>query len=124
MAPPYPNPVRSASVISFALSEPAKVDVNVYDVINNGALVRKLLPRQELPAGPHNLPPSARSPPPTSSTSSRGCRRRAAERSCAAFLRKIAAGEYEGLGDVTTLAEPEVVEKLIAQHAEQVSARG
>jgi acetyl-CoA synthetase len=35
------------------------------------------------------------------------------------ILRKIAAGEYDGLGDVTTLAEPEVVEKLIAQHAEQ-----
>jgi acetyl-CoA synthetase len=32
------------------------------------------------------------------------------------ILRKIAAGEYEGLGDVTTLAEPEVVEKLIEQH--------
>jgi len=40
------------------------------------------------------------------------------------ILRKIAAGEYEGLGDVTTLAEPEVVEKLIAQHAEQAGARG
>jgi len=32
------------------------------------------------------------------------------------ILRKIAAGEYEGLGDVTTLAEPEVVEKLIEEH--------
>ena len=32
------------------------------------------------------------------------------------ILRKIASGEYEGLGDVTTLAEPEVVEKLIAEH--------
>ena len=30
--------------------------------------------------------------------------------------RKIASGEYEGMGDVTTLAEPEVVEKLVAQH--------
>ena len=32
------------------------------------------------------------------------------------ILRKIAAGEYDGLGDTTTLAEPEVVEKLVAQH--------
>jgi acetyl-CoA synthetase len=32
------------------------------------------------------------------------------------ILRKIAAGEYEGLGDISTLAEPEVVEKLIAEH--------
>ena len=32
------------------------------------------------------------------------------------ILRKIAAGEYEGLGDVTTLADPSVVEKLIEGH--------
>ena len=32
------------------------------------------------------------------------------------ILRKIASGEYSGLGDITTLAEPEVVEKLIEQH--------
>ncbi|MCM2257380.1 MAG: acetate--CoA ligase [Vicinamibacteria bacterium] len=32
------------------------------------------------------------------------------------ILRKIAASEYEGLGDLTTLAEPEVVERLIAEH--------
>jgi len=32
------------------------------------------------------------------------------------ILRQIAAGEYEGLGDVTTLAEPEVVERLVDEH--------
>ncbi len=32
------------------------------------------------------------------------------------ILRKIAAGEYEGLGDLTTLAEPEVVERLVEEH--------
>ncbi len=32
------------------------------------------------------------------------------------ILRKIASHEYEGMGDITTLAEPEVVEKLIEQH--------
>ena len=32
------------------------------------------------------------------------------------ILRKIAAGEYDGLGDLTTLAEPEVVERLITEH--------
>jgi acetyl-CoA synthetase len=32
------------------------------------------------------------------------------------ILRKIAGSEYDGMGDVTTLAEPEVVEKLIEQH--------
>ena len=36
------------------------------------------------------------------------------------ILRKIASGEYEGLGDVTTLAEPEVVEKLVHQHRARV----
>jgi acetyl-CoA synthetase len=32
------------------------------------------------------------------------------------ILRKIAAGEYEGLGDVTTLADPGVVESLVGEH--------
>jgi acetyl-CoA synthetase len=32
------------------------------------------------------------------------------------ILRKIAASEYDGLGDVSTLAEPDVVERLIAEH--------
>jgi acetyl-CoA synthetase len=32
------------------------------------------------------------------------------------ILRKIAGSDYEGLGDLTTLAEPEVVERLIEEH--------
>jgi acetyl-CoA synthetase len=32
------------------------------------------------------------------------------------ILRKIAAGEYEELGDITTLADPGVVEKLVDDH--------
>jgi len=32
------------------------------------------------------------------------------------ILRNIAGGEYEGLGDVTTLAESEVVDRLIEEH--------
>jgi acetyl-CoA synthetase len=32
------------------------------------------------------------------------------------ILRKVAAGEYGGLGDVTTLADPDVVEKLVTEH--------
>jgi acetyl-CoA synthetase len=32
------------------------------------------------------------------------------------ILRQIATSEYEGLGDLTTLAEPEVVERLIGEH--------
>jgi acetyl-CoA synthetase len=35
------------------------------------------------------------------------------------ILRKIASSEYEGLGDVTTLADPEVVDKLIGEHKAQ-----
>ena len=38
------------------------------------------------------------------------------------ILRRIAAGEYEGLGDVTTLAEPDVVAALVGQHKERASA--
>ncbi len=32
------------------------------------------------------------------------------------ILRKIASSEYTGLGDVTTLADPDVVDRLIAEH--------
>ena len=32
------------------------------------------------------------------------------------ILRKIANSEYEGLGDLSTLADPEVVERLVAEH--------
>ena len=35
-------------------------------------------------------------------------------------LRKIAAGEYTGLGDVTTLADPAVVDQLIEAHKKLV----
>ncbi len=39
------------------------------------------------------------------------------------ILRKIAASEYDGLGDLTTLAEPEVVERLIQDHKAGAGAR-
>jgi len=39
------------------------------------------------------------------------------------ILRKIAASEYDGLGDTTTLAEPEVVERLVEQHRARLTAR-
>ncbi|MFT3710642.1 MAG: acetate--CoA ligase [Archangium sp.] len=35
------------------------------------------------------------------------------------ILRKIAAAEYEGMGDLSTLADPEVVSKLIDEHKAQ-----
>jgi acetyl-CoA synthetase len=38
------------------------------------------------------------------------------------ILRKIASSEYTGLGDVTTLADPDVVDKLIEQHRTTVGA--
>ena len=36
------------------------------------------------------------------------------------ILRKIAGSEYDGLGDTSTLAEPDVVERLIAEHKDRV----
>jgi len=35
------------------------------------------------------------------------------------ILRKVASSEYEGLGDVSTLAEPDVVQRLIDEHKGQ-----
>ena len=37
------------------------------------------------------------------------------------ILRNIAAGEYEDMGNVTTLADPAVVETLIKAHKEMVA---
>jgi len=37
------------------------------------------------------------------------------------ILRKVASSEYDGMGDITTLAEPEVVDKLIEQHRARVA---
>ena len=33
------------------------------------------------------------------------------------ILRKIASSDYDNLGDISTLAEPEVVAKITAQHS-------
>ena len=38
------------------------------------------------------------------------------------ILRKIAAAEYEDLGDITTLADPSVVEKLVEDHRQHSAA--
>jgi acetyl-CoA synthetase len=37
------------------------------------------------------------------------------------ILRKIANSEYEDLGDITTLADPSVVEKLVADHQQHAA---
>jgi acetyl-CoA synthetase len=37
------------------------------------------------------------------------------------ILRKIAAGEYSGLGDTSTLADPEVVDRLVQEHQSRVA---
>jgi len=40
------------------------------------------------------------------------------------ILRKIAAAEYDGLGDTSTLAEPAVVDRLIREHREESDTKG
>jgi acetyl-CoA synthetase len=35
------------------------------------------------------------------------------------ILRKVAASEYEGLGDLSTLAEADVVQRLIEEHRKE-----
>jgi acetyl-CoA synthetase len=37
------------------------------------------------------------------------------------ILRKVASSEYDGLGDVTTLAEPDVVQRLIEEHQQSIA---
>ena len=60
--------------------------------------------------------PSAPSPRPTASRSTPGLPKTRSGKIMRRILRKIAAGEYEELGDITTLAEPAVVEKLVDAH--------
>jgi acetyl-CoA synthetase len=38
------------------------------------------------------------------------------------ILRKIASGEYTGLGDITTLADPDVVDRLVSEHQARAAA--
>ena len=38
------------------------------------------------------------------------------------ILRKIASGEYTGLGDITTLADPDVVDRLVSEHQAKAGA--
>jgi acetyl-CoA synthetase len=38
------------------------------------------------------------------------------------ILRNIAAGEYSDMGNITTLADPSVVEALVETHKEMVAA--
>ena len=56
---------------------------------------------------------SARSPPPTASSSRPACRRRAPARSCAASCARSPPATPSDLGDISTLADPAVVEKLV-----------
>jgi acetyl-CoA synthetase len=35
------------------------------------------------------------------------------------ILRRVAASQYDGMGDITTLAEPDVVDRLVAEHQAQ-----
>jgi acetyl-CoA synthetase len=32
------------------------------------------------------------------------------------ILRKIASSEYDGMGDISTLAEPDIVNRLVEEH--------
>ncbi len=40
------------------------------------------------------------------------------------ILRKIGEGNYDGLGDISTLAEPQVVEEIVAGHKAGVGSKG
>jgi acetyl-CoA synthetase len=40
------------------------------------------------------------------------------------ILRKIGEGNYDGLGDISTLAEPHVVEEIVAGHKAGVGSKG
>jgi flagellar hook assembly protein FlgD len=51
--PPYPNPFSTSTTLSFALSEPQRVRVGVYD--QTGKLIKRLISETLLGSGHHRV---------------------------------------------------------------------
>ncbi len=98
----YPHEIRGQGIFAFVLLNPG------YDTVPPGELVGSLKEQVRTAIGPFAAPDRILVSPGLPKTRSGKIMRR--------ILRKIAAGEYEGMGDVSTLADPSVVEALIAAH--------
>jgi len=99
----FPHEIKGQGIFAYVIVNPDQIDADPTELV--GALKEQV--RHGI--GPFAAPDEILIAPGLPKTRSGKIMRR--------ILRQIAAGEYTGLGDVTTLAEPEVVEVLIGEHA-------
>jgi acetyl-CoA synthetase len=98
----YPHEIKGQGIFAYVILNAAADDLEPADLI--GALKEQV--RHVI--GPIATPDQILIVPGLPKTRSGKIMRR--------ILRKVAAAEYENLGNLTTLADPEVVERLIAAH--------
>ena len=98
----FPHEIKGTGVSAYVLVNPE------HEQRDRAELVAELRQQVRQVIGPFATPDHIQIAPGLPKTRSGKIMRR--------ILRQISAGEYENLGDVTTLAEPDVVEKLVAEH--------
>jgi acetyl-CoA synthetase len=98
----YPHPIKGEGIYAYVLLNAGFAEMDKEDLI--GALKQQVRHAIGAFAAPDVIHVAAGLP----KTRSGKIMRR--------ILRKVAASEYEGLGDLTTLAEPAVVNTLIEEH--------
>ncbi|MCC6672509.1 MAG: acetate--CoA ligase [Planctomycetes bacterium] len=98
----YPHDIKGTGIYAFVM--PSAAFANVDHAELSGALKEQV--RHVI--GPIATPDRVQIVPGLPKTRSGKIMRR--------ILRKIAEGEYQALGDLTTLADPGVVEKIVAEH--------
>ena len=97
----FPHEIKGQGIFAYVIT-------NIGDEIDNAQMVGALKQQVRQVIGPFAAPDLILVVPGLPKTRSGKIMRR--------ILRKIAAAEYQGLGDVTTLADPGVVKKLIEAH--------
>ncbi len=97
---PYPHPVKGQGLYSF---------VTLIDGVNSSSeLTKSLMEHVRTQIGPIAVPDAIQFTPLLPKTRSGKIMRR--------ILRKIVSHEWEELGDISTLAEPQVIQTLISEH--------
>ncbi len=98
----FPHEIKGQGIYAYVLLTPE------YETLDGEELVGILREQVRQVIGPFAAPDRIQVAPGLPKTRSGKIMRR--------ILRQIAAGDYEELGDVTTLADPSVVEKLVETH--------
>jgi acetyl-CoA synthetase len=98
----FPHEIKGQGIDAYVLVTPE------YETVEPEQLVGILREQVRQVIGPFAAPDRIHVVPGLPKTRSGKIMRR--------ILRQIAAGDYEGLGDVTTLADPAVVDKLVEAH--------